>query len=179
MATKIRIILVAVLMAATFLCSCRSKESVTKETSVSQTETHLSLKDSATHSNTFVSSDTAYSNEETTIHQVVYDTGKRDRAGNCPILSVIDVNTKKHSGSKGKKEQVLTSTKVQNAKQVERQKTVNKKNDSQKIISPVKEVDYLIRNILLFVSFIVIVFLFVRYRLNLLDLVKKLKKLFI
>jgi hypothetical protein len=179
MATKIRIILVAVLMAATFLCSCRSKESVTKETSVSQTETHLSLKDSTTHSNTFVSSDTTYSNEETTIHQVVYDTSKKDSVGNCPILSVTDVNAKKHSGSKGKKEQVLTSTKVQNTKQVEKQKTVDKKNDSQKIISSVKEVDHLIRNILLLVSFIVIVFLFVRYRLNLLDLVKKLTKLFI
>ena len=165
-------------MAATFLCSCRSKESVTKETSVSQTETHLSSKDSTTRSSTFVSSDTAYSNEETTIHQVVYDTSKKDSVGNCPILSVTDVNTKKYSGSKGKKEQVFTSTKVQNTKQVERQNTVDKKQDFQKVTSSIKEIDHLVRNILLLVSFIAIVFLFVRYKLNLLNLVKKLTKLF-
>ena len=164
MATKIRIILVVVLMAATFLCSCRSKESVTKETSVSQTETHLSLKDSTIHLSTFVSSDTTYSNEETIIHQVVYDTSKKDSVGNCPILSVTDVNTKKHSGSKGKKEQVSTSTKVQKTKQEEKQKAVDKKQNFQKVISPVKEVDHLVKNILLLALFLGLIFLFIRYR---------------
>jgi hypothetical protein len=178
MATEIRIILVAVLMAATFLCSCRSKESVTKETSVSQTETHLSLKDSTTHLSTFVSSDTTFSNEETTIHQVVYDTSKKESVGNCPILSVTDVNTKKHSGSKGKKEQVLTSTKVQNTKQLERQNTVDKKQNSQKVTSSIKGIDHLVRNILLLVSFLVIVSLFIRYRLNLLNFIKRLTKIY-
>lgn len=161
-------------MAATFLCSCRSKESVTKETSVSQTETHLSSKDSTTHSSAFVFSDTAYSNEETIIHMVVYDTSKKDSAGNCPILSVTDVSTKKHYGSKSKKEQVSNSIKVQKTKQEEKQKSVDKKQDSQKIISPLKEVDHFVRNLLLLIFLFGLVLFLVKFRIEINEIVKKL-----
>lgn len=80
MARKLRIILVAAILAVTIL-SCKSKEAVTKETTVTKTEQQTATKDSTAKSTILVKSDTTYSNEITTIHKVVYDTSKKDSAG--------------------------------------------------------------------------------------------------
>lgn len=109
MAGTFRMILVTVIMTLTIL-SCKSKEALTKETTVTKTEQKTATKDSTTKSTIFVKSDTTYSNEVTTIHKVVYDTSKKDCAGHYPVLSVTDINTTKNSGSKGKVSQTSTST---------------------------------------------------------------------
>lgn len=170
---KHNIIIVAVTLAATLLTSCKSKEAVTKETTVTKTEQQTMTKDSATHSSVVVASDTAYSNEVTTIHKVVYDTSKKDSAGHCPILSVTDVNTTKNSGSKGKISQTAISTQVQSIKQAEKQKTVDKKKNTQKAISHIKDISYLIRNMVILILFIGITCLIIKYKNEIQRVIKK------
>jgi hypothetical protein len=164
MAKKIRIILVAVLMAATFLCSCRSKEAVTKETTVSKIERQSATKDSISTKESYLSEDTTYSNEVTTIHHVEYDTSKTDSDGRHPVKSTTDITKKSQAGSKGKASQSSNSTKIQNTKLIEKQKSTTKKNESQTVVSQVKEVDHLVRNILLLILLAVIIFLVVKSR---------------
>jgi hypothetical protein len=158
------IIIVAVTMAATLLISCKSKEAVTKETTVTNKEQQTATKDSITHSSVIVKSDTTYSNEETVIHKTVYDTSKTDSNGKHPVLSTTDIMKKKLSGSKGRKEQTSIFTKVQNTDQSYKQKITDKKKSFQKIVSPVDKISSMIRILLLSILLIVISFFIVKYR---------------
>jgi hypothetical protein len=167
------IIIVAVTMAATLLISCKSKEAVTKETTVTNKEQQTATKDSITHSSVIVKSDTTYSNEVTTIHKVVYDTSKKDCAGHYPILSVTDVNTTKNSGSRGKIEQTSNTTKVQISKQAKKQKTVDKKKDTQKVTSQVKEMNHLVKNIVLLILCVGVSIILIKNRKELFNIINK------
>jgi hypothetical protein len=170
---RIKIILAAVILAVTIL-SCKSKEAVTKETTVTNTEQQLSTKDSTTHSSIIVKSDTTYSDEETVIHKTVYDTSKTDSNGKHPVLSTTEISTTKHSGSKGKVSQTSTSTKVQNTKLAEKQKTVDKKKDTQKVTSQVKDVNNLIWCIIILVLLVIVGYFVVKYRNVICTFAKKL-----
>jgi|GEM_PF-3718252 len=172
---RIKIILVTVILAVTIL-SCKSKESVTKETTVTETEQQTATKDSTAKSTIIVKSDTTYSDEETVIHKTVYDTGKTDSNGKHPVLSTTEISTTKHSGSKGKVSQTSASTQVQNTKQAEKQKTVYKKRDTQKVTSQVKEVNHIVGNIMLLIFIIAIVFLFLRFKSHIIKILQSLKQ---
>jgi hypothetical protein len=181
MATKIRIILVAVLMAATFLCSCRSKEAVTKETAVSKIESRSMAKDSISTKESYLSEDTTYSNEVTTIHHVEYDTSKAGSDGRHPVKSTTDITKKSQAGSKGKASQSSTITQVQTTKKTDKQKTTTNKQANHKVTSQVKEVNSLITNIIWFLFIItaiaVVIFLSIKYRSRIRPLLNKILSL--
>lgn len=94
-----------------------------------------------------------------------------------PILSITDVNTTKNSSSKGKVSQSATSTQVQSVKQAEKQKTVDKKKDTQKVTSQVKDASNLIWGIIILILLIVGGYFVVKYRNVICTFAKKLKSL--
>lgn len=144
-----------------------------KETIENKTEKQTAIKDSMISSSLYTSEDTTFTNEETTIHQVAYDTSKTDSDGNHPIKSITNITKKRASGSKGKVLQTLAFTKIKNIKQVEKQKTVSEKEELKKSVSPVKEAGHLVKNIILLIVIIGIGYFTVKYRSKISTFAKK------
>lgn len=157
-------VLVVVILTTAFFCSCRSKESMTKEPIENKTEKQTAITDSVISKSLYTSEDTTFTNEETVIRKVTYDTNRMDSDGNHPIKSITDITKRKTSGSKKVKKNTLATAKVIISKQLENQRTTDNMDKTKKYIFPIKILRNLSKGILIILIFSTIILFITKYK---------------